>query len=279
MLRLSQRYPRRRAFVTGAAGGYGRALCEHLAADGWTLGLADRDADGLDDAAEHLANLGATPLPYAFDVTDADAFRAAASAFLSTHDGVDLVINNAGMALSGLLEDTSLDDWRAILEVNLMGVVHGCHIFVPVLKEAGSGHLLNVASIAAVAAGPYMTAYNASKAAVLALSETLYSECRAAGVNVSVALPYFFRTNIARAALGDAASRQIMRKLVERSPFTAEDVAAYTLAQAGKERLHILYPPKARLLWHWKRLLPRHFLGGMVKRAAQTARAYARHNG
>ena len=276
MIRLTQQYPQRRAFVTGAAGGFGLALCEALAADGWTLGLADRDAPGLKAAATRLEALGATPHPYAFDVTDAEAFGAAATAFLDHAGGVDLVINNAGMAASGLLEETPLDDWHTLLQVNLMGVVHGCRLFVPALKKAGSGHLVNVASIASVAAGPYMAAYNASKAAVLAVSETLYSECKPAGVRVSVVMPHFFRTNIARSARGDAVSRQIMRKLVERSEVTAAEVAAYTLDQAARGRLHILYPRKARMLWHWKRLRPMHFLNHMVAQAIRTARGYAR---
>ncbi|WP_456427508.1 SDR family NAD(P)-dependent oxidoreductase [Rhodocaloribacter sp.] len=271
-MRLSETYPKRRAFITGAASGLGRAMCECLAEDGWTLGMADRDAEGLASAAERIAAAGGTPVPVTLDVTDARAFTEAADAFVARAGGVDLVVNNAGIAAAGLLEESAVEDWEAIVGVNLLGVVYGCRAFVPHLRRQGGGRLLNVASAAAVAAGPYMTAYNATKAGVLALSETLYSELYDAGIRVSVALPTFFRTNIARNQRGDEVHRKITAKLLERSGLTARDAAAAILDAAGRGKLHILYPRHARVIWHWKRLFPKHYLRAMVKQSRATAR-------
>ncbi len=271
-MRISETYPSRRAFITGAASGLGLAMCEGLAEDGWTLGMADRDAEGLASAAERIAAVGGRPRTFVLDVTEAEAFAEAADAFVAWAGGVDLVVNNAGVAAAGLFEETALEDWHALIGVNLLGVVHGCRAFLPHLRRQGGGRLLNIASAAAVASGPYMSAYNASKAAVLALSETLYSELYDTGIGVSVALPTFFRTNIARNQRGDAVHRRITAKLLERSGLTARDAAEALLDAAARGRLHILYPRRARVIWHWKRLFPKHYLRAMVKQSRATAR-------
>ena len=278
-MQLSDTYPQKRAFVTGAASGFGLALCEALARDGWTLGLADINEQGLVEAASKIKALGGQPLSFVLDVSDADAFQRVAASFVEQAGGVDVVINNAGIGVGGLLEETSLDDWNAAISINLMGVVHGCLAFVPPLKRAGSGHVINVASIAAVAAGPYMAAYNTAKAGVLGLSETLYSECKDAGVRVSVVMPSFFKTNIATTSRGNEAAKKMTEVLINRATYTAEEAAAYTLAEAAKGKLHIIFPRKAKTLWHWKRLLPGHYFSKMVAQARQTARFVERFKG
>ena len=277
-MRLSDRYPQKRAFVTGAASGFGLALCHALAREGWTLGLADINATGLDEAAAGLTASGGRPLSFVLDVTDIDAFQRVAASFIEQAGGVDVVINNAGIGSGGLLEETSLDVWNATISINLMGVVHGCLAFVPHLKQAGSGHLINVASIAAVAAGPYMAAYNTAKAGVLGLTETLYSECKEAGVDVLVVMPSFFKTNIAATSRGNEAARKMTEVLINRAQHSADEVAAYTLAEAGKGTLHIIYPRLAKRIWTWKRLLPMHYLNSQVKSARRTAHFVARVN-
>lgn len=272
MLRLSKKYPSKRAFITGAASGLGLALSEALAREGWTLGLADVNTAGLDQASEAIASLGGNPLPYVLDVSNATAFMRASASFLEHVGGVDLVINNAGIAVGGLLEETTLAHWHDALSINLLGVVHGCHAFLPAMKEAKLGHIINVASIAAVAASPYMAAYNTAKAGILGLSETLYGECKGLGVAVSVVMPFFFKTNIASSTRGNHAAQVMTRVLVDRSTKTADEVAAFTLRQAGKGKLHILYPRQAWITWHWKRLWPKQYLNRMVKLAQRTAR-------
>ncbi len=272
-MRLSEKHPLKRAFVTGAASGFGLALATVLAEDGWTLGLADVNAARLPTAAAAVRARGGRALLFPFDVTDAEAFQDAADAFVREAGGVDLVINNAGIAAAGLMEEVPLDDWRATLDIDLMGVVHGCRAFIPHLKRAGGGRLVNVASIAAVAAAPRMAPYNAAKAGVLALSETLYAELTECGIGVSVVMPEFFRTNIGQAMRGGAADRAVTEKLLDRSNLTADEVARAVLKQAGRGTLHVLYPTRARLIWHAKRLFPTGYMRYMARRFVTIQRA------
>lgn len=270
-MRLTDRYPRRRAFITGAASGLGRALCRTLAADKWILGMADIDAEHLADAADEIRTLGGHPRIIDLDVREAEAFQQAADAFVADEQGIDLVVNNAGLGAGGAFEDTMPADWHAIVDVNLMGVVNGCHAFVPHLKDGG-GHLVNIASIAAVAAAPRMSIYNTTKAGVMALSETLYSELHDAGVHVSVALPAFFETNIDQNMRGSEADRKITRRLIDRADTTADEVAQYILKKAGRDTIHIVYPRQAKLIWHWKRLFPTSYVKSMIKRFRSSIR-------
>lgn len=269
MLRLSSRYPSRRAFVTGTASGLGRAFALHLADDGWTVGLADIDPDGLDATAADVERRGGRPHPVHLDVTDAAAYREAAATFVDAVGGIDLLINNAGIGAGGPFRDTSLEDWTTVLNVNVMGVVHGCKVFADALL-AGGGHVLNVASLAAVAAAPRMSIYNVSKASVKALSETLYGEWNDKGVHVAVLLPGFLKTNIDANLLGSDADQVITQKMIERSPLTAEDVARRGLEEAGRDRIHILDGTwYGRLVWHGKRLAPATYVRQLPKQMAK----------
>ncbi len=152
---LEARYPKRRAFVTGAASGLGRSLALRLGMSGWTLGLNDIDAQGLDDVALAVTAAGGPkPELFVFDVADADAFGAAAAAFLEHGRGADLLFNNAGIGCGGLFLDTPLADWREVLDVNVLGVVNGARAFVPAFLRQRSGHVVNVASAAAFLRSP-----------------------------------------------------------------------------------------------------------------------------
>jgi NAD(P)-dependent dehydrogenase (short-subunit alcohol dehydrogenase family) len=178
---LNARFPRRRAFITGASSGLGLALSQVLAQDGWTLGIFDRNVERL---AAVEGTLSASQIPvvaYPGDVTNADELTVAVNSFAGSHDGIDIMINNAGVGGSGLLMETSLEDWRWIIDINLMGVVHGCRAAIPHLHRNGQGLLINIASAAAFVNAPGMASYNASKAAVLSLSETLAVELQSGG--------------------------------------------------------------------------------------------------
>lgn len=261
-MHLSRQHPQKRAFVTGSASGLGLALCHRLAAEGWTLGMNDVEAPGLERAVEAVRRAGGTPHGYPFDVADGAAFREAAEAFVAAVGGVDVVINNAGIGVAGPVERVPLAVWQDAIGVNLMGVVHGCHAFLPHLKAARAGRIINIASIAAVTAAPTMATYNASKAGVLALSETLYAELWESGVRVTVVLPFFFQTNLARRLRGSDEDRARAERITERSQTTAEAVAERVLDGAGRGRLYVIYPRKAWWLWHAKRLFPRGYLQG-----------------
>ena len=176
---LDARFPNRRAVITGGASGLGLAAAELLAARGWKIALLDRDEPRLASAAEALRALGSPHCEaFAVDTTDEAAVKFAVDAFAGRLGGIDLAINSAGVAAAGSLDETPSADWRWILEINVLGVVHSCRAEVPHMVAAGRGLIVNVASAAAFMSAPAMGAYNASKAAVAALSETLYHDSR-----------------------------------------------------------------------------------------------------
>ncbi len=178
------------AVVTGAASGIGRATAQALAARGLTVICADLDAEGA----------GQSGIPYAVDVADAAAMERFAAWVRDEHGVPAVLVNNAGVGIGGSFFDHSVADWRRTVDVNLMGVVHGCLFFGPQLVERGRGHIVNVASAAAYTPTRLLPAYGATKAAVLMLSESLRAELSGTGVGVSVVCPGFIATGIYRAA-------------------------------------------------------------------------------
>jgi len=263
--KLNARFPRKRAFITGAGSGLGLELARALAQDGWTLGLFDRNLERLTQVEAELSNAGIPVLAYPGDVTHADELTVAVNSFAAACGGLDLMINNAGVAGAGALMDASLEDWRWIIDINFMGVVHGCRAAVPHLQRSGSGLLINVASAAAFASAPGMASYNAAKAAVLSLSETLVNELRPARTQVSVVMPTFFQTNLLESARGPAQTREQAARLMASSTYQAADVARDVLTLAGAGRTYIVLPRSARALWRLKRWAPNLFLTQVLR--------------
>ncbi len=143
--RLSARFPRKRVFITGAGSGLGLELAKLLADDGWTLGLFDRNLERLTSVEAQFTEAGVKLIAYPGDVTQADELTVAVNSFAATHDGLDVMINNAGVAGGGSMMEVSLEDWRWIIDINVMGVVHGSRAAIPHLQRNGSGLLINVA--------------------------------------------------------------------------------------------------------------------------------------
>jgi NADP-dependent 3-hydroxy acid dehydrogenase YdfG len=262
--RLAQRFPRKRAFITGAGSGLGLAFAKALARDGWALGLFDHNLERLTAVEGELAAAGVKVLAYPGDVTHADELTVAVNTFASTCNGLDFMINNAGVAVSGNVMDTALEHWRWIIDINLMGVVHGCRAAIPHLQRNDSGLLLNVASSASFACAPGMACYNATKAAVVALSETLASELRNSHTQVTVAMPAFFRSNLLESHRGDHNTLGTARRLMERSQLDAERVAEQILERVGAGKTYVVLPASARMLWRIKRLSPTLFLSTLA---------------
>jgi NAD(P)-dependent dehydrogenase (short-subunit alcohol dehydrogenase family) len=258
--RLNARFPRKRAFITGAGSGLGLELAQALAGDGWSLGLFDRNLEKLTAVEGTLSAAGIPVLAYPGDVTQADELTVAVNSFAATHDGLDLMINNAGVAGCGTLMEIPLEDWRWIIDINLMGVVHGCRAAVPHLQRNGSGLLINVASAAAFASAPGMGSYNATKAAVLSLSETLSSELRAANIQVSVVMPMYFKTELLDSLRGPEQLRASAAARMNNSTYPAAAVANDVLTLAGAGKIYVLVPKQTRKLWRMKRWMPEWFL-------------------
>ena len=253
---LRSRYPRRRVIITGGASGLGLEMSRRFASAGWRVGLFDADSTALVPAKQELEDRGGTVVDACVDVTNEATFRAAFEGFVRAQEGVDIVINNAGVAAGGRMEEIPVTDWTWVFAVNLMGVVHGCRLALPVFRDAGKGLLLNVASAASFVSSPEMSAYNASKAAVVSLSETLYGEVLETRIQVSVAMPAFFKTNLLQRLRAPDDERESARLLMEHSGYTVEEAATDILAGIAKRKLYIFAPPKLKLLWYFKRLSP-----------------------
>ncbi len=255
-LLLSQKYPKKRAFITGAASGLGLAFCLQLAKDGWTIGMSDVNVEALKTAEAEVQAAGGTTLTYELDVADRQQYAAVVEAFLEKTGGIDLLINNAGVAGGGPMGVFPLEDWDWMTDINQNGVINGCHFFVPHFKQQESGHIINVASAAAFTASPNMAVYNVTKAAVRALSETLYYELAPYHIGVSTLMPTFFPTNIMENARGSERLSRFAKKMMERSTTDATTVALETLTKAGKGQLEIILPKEARKTYLLKRLFP-----------------------
>jgi len=272
MLGVTLKFPKKRAFVTGAASGLGRALCKQLAQDRWTLAMVDMNAERLKEAAEEMTTLGADVYTYLLDVTDRARYKEVVDEFLEVGQGVDLVFNNAGVAAGGVMREFDIEDWDWLMSINFMGVVNGCHFWMPTLQAQRSGHLVNTASAAALFPIPGMTAYCTAKAAVKVLSEILYNELGEYGVGVTVVMPEFFRTNLHENTRGS--DKENARKLITRSKYTADEVAEYTLKCVAAGDLYIIFPSRVRIMWWLMRLMPMPTLA-LLRRYAQQRRAKA----
>ena len=187
------------AVITGGASGIGRAVATRAAADGMKIVLGDIEEGPLKEAVEELTSEGAEAIGVATDVADLASVQGLRDQALDRFGAVHLVHNNAGIGLGGPIWEVSEEDWRWILGVNLWGVIHGVAAFVPLLIEQGEGHVVNTASIAGLIAAPFLGPYNATKQAVVAISETLFKDLQAVGapVGVSVLCPGFVQTRIA----------------------------------------------------------------------------------
>lgn len=189
-------YRNKVVLVTGGASGIGRALSEALASEGAQVLLSDIDDAGAQALADRLTQAGHSAWATRLDVTDAEAFKAWVSQAVEAHGRIDFLFNNAGIAILGEAFEQSLEDWNAVLDVNVRGVVHGVFAAYPRMVEQGHGHIVNVSSAAGLAPSPHFTAYAASKHAVVGLSTSLRAEASALGVKVSVACPGFVDTPI-----------------------------------------------------------------------------------
>jgi NAD(P)-dependent dehydrogenase (short-subunit alcohol dehydrogenase family) len=190
------------AVVTGAASGIGRGMAERFAAEGMHVVLADVEEGALAQAAREMAAAGAKVLAFRTDVSKAEDVQALAKKAVDAFGEVHVLCNNAGVATGGFSWEVSLAEWQWVLGVNLWGVIHGVHAFVPIMLAQGNeGHIVNTASVAGLTSGPMMAPYSVSKHGVVTLSEALYHELAMAGgkIKVSVLCPGAVNTRIADA--------------------------------------------------------------------------------
>jgi short-subunit dehydrogenase len=263
LTKLHARYPARRAAITGAANGLGKSLALALAAHGWTLFLNDQNAAELDQIADQCARVGGKPHSFAFDVSDFDAFQAAVEKFVVAHGGVDLAFACAGIGVGGSFLDTELAHLREVVDVNLMGTFYAGKLFLPVMRDAKKGHFVTIASAAAFHGLPHLSAYAATKAGVVQWSETLRSEMKPFGVDLTVKMTTFYTSSIAEHTRGSAEEREKARSLVAMAPWSSEDVADALLLTVQRRKFYMVAPNQARILWRFKRFFPEAYLSIM----------------
>jgi NAD(P)-dependent dehydrogenase (short-subunit alcohol dehydrogenase family) len=185
------------AFVTGGAGGIGLALGRAFAEAGMKVMLADVETEALSAAVKSLHNAGPDVRGIICDVADPASVDRAAAETIEAFGNVHVVCNNAGVAAAGGIDNISLDNWRWVLDVNLMGVLHGIRAFLPHIRAHGEGgHIVNTASMAGMNGGLGFSPYTASKFAVVGMSEGLAQQLKPHGIGVSVLCPHFVRTRI-----------------------------------------------------------------------------------
>jgi NAD(P)-dependent dehydrogenase (short-subunit alcohol dehydrogenase family) len=184
------------AVVTGAASGIGLGVTERFLQEGMKVVLADVEKGNLDRECARLAKAGAEVLGVLCDVRDPDALKDLAARTVSHFGGVHVVFNNAGVGPAGPMLETTAEDWRWIVDVNLLGVAYGVMAFGPIMKEAGEGHIINTASEAGHVSSAVLGMYTATKHAVVGLSESLFRELEGTGVSVHCLCPNLVRTEI-----------------------------------------------------------------------------------
>ncbi len=265
----------KRVFITGGASGLGQSLALHYAGQGWRVLIGDLDRERCADTLVQLQAVSPASDAIACDVTRETDLLAAADWLQQQWSGVDVVINNAGVAQMGGIADASEVDWQWIVDINLLGVVRGCRVFTPMLRAQGGGQLVNIASMAGLVHMPQASAYNATKAAVVALSETLQLELEADRIRVSVVCPAFFRTALAQnMRASEPALEAMTRRLVERARIGPEQIARQVFDGVQRGDTHILTHPEARRGWLLKRVLPYKLYLKLLRR--QLARVQAR---
>ena len=178
------------AVVTGGGSGIGRALAEALAAAGSVVVVADLDLTAAEAVADEIRSNGGRADAVTVDVADAASVDELAAGVIGRHGRVDVLCNNAGVSTFNLIEDQTLDDWRWVVSVNLWGVIHGVHSFLPILRRQGTpAHIVNTASIAGLLSGvAFIGPYSATKVAVVSISETLVKEFAIAGLPIGVSV-------------------------------------------------------------------------------------------
>jgi NAD(P)-dependent dehydrogenase (short-subunit alcohol dehydrogenase family) len=252
----------RTAFVTGGAGGIGLAMAQAFAGAGMKVMIADIETDALGTAVESLRGITPDTEGILCDVADAASVERAAQATFDRFGHVHVVCNNAGVAAGGGIDHISLDNWRWVIDVNLMGVVHGIRSFLPHIRSHGEGgHIVNTASMAGMQGGLGFSPYGASKFAVVSMSEGLNMQLKPHGIGVSVLCPSYVRTKIGESGRNRPARYGATLPLDPLSPAAAmvaeiarnlqagldpADVAARVVAAIRDDRLYIFTHPGMR---------------------------------
>lgn len=265
------------AVVTGAASGIGRSLAIRLAAEGAQLAIADVNAAELNETARLATKPGVKITAHLVDVSDRERMQAFVKEVLAEHGRAHLVINNAGVALGGTVEELAIEDIEWLMSINFWGVIYGTKMFLPILRQQSQGHIVNISSVFGIIGPPGQSAYVASKFAVRGFTESLRHELKGSNVTVSCVHPGGIRTNIARNAKAGAGTDkslvekeiQFFDKVAKTLPETAADVI---IRGVLSDREKILIGSDAWMIDKIQRLMPVNYwkpLGKLLEKLAQ----------
>jgi len=257
----------RRVLITGAGSGLGLALAQRYAKAGDRVACVDLDAARAELARAALPGSG--HLAIAANVASDDAMEQVHERIAGEWGGIDVLVNNAGIATGGAMVETTMAEWRNVLEINLLGVVRGCRLFLPGMIAAGRGQVINTASFAGLAGAPSIMSYGVSKAAVVALSEQLRVELHDKGIRVSVLCPAFFRTNLLESWQGDPRLKSFAGKMMDTSPDTLEGVADRSFAAIERGEFLVMPTRNEPMRWRLKRWFPNLYFQQLLKLVRQ----------
>lgn len=260
----------RQVLISGAGSGFGRALAQRFAATGCRIGCADINVDNARQTAAMLPGNGHRV--YQVDVGDDASVRRWQSEVATTGDAVDILINNAGIASGGTLLEADMAEWQRVLNINLLGVVRACRAFLPAMQSAKGGHIVNIASFAAMAGGPGIMSYGVSKSGVYTLSEQLRAELHGSGIRVSVVCPAFFQTNLLSSWEGSERMRHVAERLMQNSPDTLDSVSKATFDAIERGDFLILPTRREPGRWRIKRWLPELYFRQLMKLVTSRSR-------
>jgi NAD(P)-dependent dehydrogenase (short-subunit alcohol dehydrogenase family) len=266
----------KRVLVTGAGSGIGRAIALLAASRGADVVVCDVDAAGLAETEARAQGGAGSVLARTVDVADREQMRAFADAVHQDGGAVDLLVNNAGVGLAARALESELEDWDWIVSINLMGVVHGVHFFVPAMVDAGrGGHVVNLSSLAGYLATSPLAAYSATKFAVLGFSEALRAELFEYRIGVTAVCPGVINTPIttntrARGAADDPALRERTVKLYQRRNYGPDRVARNVFKAIDRNRGVAPISPESWVAYGIKRTSPR-FAGFLARKIGDSA--------
>jgi NAD(P)-dependent dehydrogenase (short-subunit alcohol dehydrogenase family) len=260
------------AVVTGGASGIGKAHCEELGRRGSRVVVTDLQEEGAHAVAEGIVKAGGRATSSALDVRDASAFERLLDNTLVSHGRLDYLFNNAGLAAVGEAQSLPLDVWHRVLDVNLWGVIHGATAAYARMVRQGSGHIVNIASLAGLAGAALSSPYSTSKFGVVGLSLTLRAEGADLGVKVSAVCPAYIKSAIFDNSSYVDATQEGMRALIP-FKFLDVDVAVRKILRGvERDQAIIVFPFYGRLVWWLLRLRPQI----IVEVNRKTARAFRR---
>lgn len=230
---MSEALAGKKAIVTGASRGIGRAIAERFAAEGATVAVMARNAAALDDLAGQLPG----GVARAVDVTDAESFRAALADVVAELGGADILVNNAGgNSFSMPLVATRFSGWEKTMRLNVDSIVHACQIVLPGMLSQSSGSVINMSSVVALRGGPLMAHYAAAKSAVVSLSQSLAIECASSGVRVNTLLPGWIDTDLTDfLRVEEATEEAVLSRVPMQRWGRSEEIAAGAVFLAGDE--------------------------------------------